>query len=726
MFYTPKSPNLANTPFIVSTNELLESSSRRIMFCCALVYGFCFCTIGMLWPTMLSGTLWLITLVVTLGTGLSMRLIRQHVAVAQALWHSSVILAISLAFFLLDFQEVALLLALLPFVAALSAGWRAIVFEEVAIVMLLIWFFQLQIGQDIPPLATMIMVMAILSGLLGGILVYTFSTIAHWSLIGFEQANMHMRKAQEHRAELAQTVRALDQAYYRLERSNVALVAARKVAEEAERFKSEFVANVSHELRTPLNLIIGFSEVMMTSPESYGNEQLPRSYRSDLNAIYHSAQHLLDLVDDVLDLARIEAGKIRLTREETALWSLINEAAETVRDYITKKRLQFIIDVEPDLPNVQIDRVRIRQVLLNLLINAARFTQEGSIRLVAKLTGEEVLIEVIDTGLGIAPQDLPKVFEEFRSTEQPISSWHSGTGLGLPISKKFVELHNGKMGVESELKRGTRFWFTLPISRTSPKQLLSQAQQRWHPRIWLGNSKRLIVVVHEDERVAQMVQHMMDDFEVVGATDLEEGIRLVDELKALALVVDNEQKLPPIEADFLIFRCPLPSNQQAGLLLGAQDYLVKPVAYQDLLATIKRVQPQPERVLIVDDEPEVVRLFKRMLSSYLPPQRCLEAFTGSEALSMMREHRPNLVLLDLSMPDSNGTTVLEQKANIPEIADIPVIIVSSQTPDFATIRLGCSLSLERTVGLRQEEIVRVIEQVCHTLAPEWEQLESDE
>jgi len=460
MFYTPKSPNLANTPFIVSTNELLESSSRRIMFCCALVYGFCFCTIGMLWPTMLSGTLWLITLVVTLGTGLSMRLIRQHVAVAQALWHSSVILAISLAFFLLDFQEVALLLALLPFVAALSAGWRAIVFEEVAIVMLLIWFFQLQIGQDIPPLATMIMIIAILSGLLGGILVYTFSTIAHWSLIGFEQANMHMRKAQEHRAELAQTVRALDQAYYRLERSNVALVAARKAAEEAERFKSEFVATVSHELRTPLTSIMGFTA--MLSHDVFGG--LPERAYEPLSHIEHNSKRLLRLIDDILDFSKLEAGRFHVDLYPVSISSVVSTVVNTLQPQVQERNLELRVDVPHDAPLVHANSERLEQVLMNLIANAIKFTDHGSILVRVTYDNERLRCSVSDTGIGIAPEHLHLLFQEFRQIDNHHTRSNSGTGLGLAISKRLMEVMGGTLTVESSLGAGSTFTCELQLA----------------------------------------------------------------------------------------------------------------------------------------------------------------------------------------------------------------------------------------------------------------------
>ena len=240
----------------------------------------------------------------------------------------------------------------------------------------------------------------------------------------------------EHRAQLAQVLQDLDRAYYRLERTNAALVAAWR-CRRGQRLKSELATNLSHELRTPLNLIIGFCEMVgIPRPEKYGSVAIPGVYRSDLNAIYQNAQHLMALVNDVLDLARIDYGRLGLAREEVHVANLVREAVDMVREYVEAKGLQLVIVMAPDdLPSLWIDRLRVRQVLLNLLVNAARFTEQGSVRV--GVAGEEVVLSVEDTGRGIPAAELDHVFEEFTQVgPHQAQGWPSVPGLGLPISKK--------------------------------------------------------------------------------------------------------------------------------------------------------------------------------------------------------------------------------------------------------------------------------------------------
>ena len=305
-----------------------------------------------------------------------------------------------------------------------------------------------------------------------------------WWLHSYEQALRNADEARNHRAQLVTALKQLDIAYYRLERANASLELAWKAAEAAEHSKSEFVTNISHELRTPLNLIVGFSEMIVTSPESYG-VSLPAAYRGDLNEIYRSAQHLLKLADDVIDLARVGSGRMALAREPLDLEQVIQDACDIIRGYVAAKGLFLRIDIRPGLPILEIDRLRIRQVLLNLLTNAARFTTRGGITVGASAATGLVQVSVSDTGQGILPDDLPKVFDEFYHVDGD-APWNrqlagfGGAGLGLPISKRLVELHGGQMGVESTSGTGTSFWFTLPgVSR--PGRRTRNATRQCHP-----------------------------------------------------------------------------------------------------------------------------------------------------------------------------------------------------------------------------------------------------
>jgi len=459
--------------------------------------------------------------------------------------------------------------------------------------------------------------------------------------------------------------------------------------------------------------------MMMTSPESYGGVPLPGPYRTDLNAICHSARHLLALVDDVLDLGRIEAGKLALAREEVDLGSLVDEATEIVRNYIAAKGLELRLQLSEDLPPLWVDRLRIRQVLLNLLVNAARFSDRGWISIEASRQGEEVMVRVSDTGRGIREQDMPRIFEEFRSIDQPASTWHSGTGLGLPISKKFVELHRGRMGVESTYLQGTTFWFTLPCGQwaTPPAPVAERGQPELFARP--GTNSPVIVVVHDHPHIAVLLQRHLDGYWVTGARSLQEGLALARDSHAVALVVDAAQTLADPPADIALVRCPLPSGRQAAIAIGAEELLVKPVSRQELLAAVDRIPRPVNRVLIADDDPDVVRMFRRMLETRIPEGSCTEAYNGEEALRLMRETEPDLVLLDLVMPEVDGQTVLERMATEPNLAGIPVVIVSAKVQDFANVQLPGVIQVSRPTGFRLGEVVRGLQAILEVLSPGW-------
>lgn len=253
-----------------------------------------------------------------------------------------------------------------------------------------------------------------------------------------------------------------------------------QVAEEARRAKEQFVANVSHELRTPLNMIVGFSEMIIQAPKAYG-AALPAALRADLDVILRNAQHLASLINDVLDRSQVEAGRMALTRERVALPEIIDEARSGVERLYGSKGLYLRVEVPAELPPVFCDRTRIREVLLNLLTNAARYAEQGGVDLHAWQEGSDVIVSVADTGPGIAPEDAGKLFAPFQQLDGSIRRRYGGSGLGLAISKDFVELHGGKMWLESEKGRGSTFFFRLPIE---PLALPDSPAWRWLDAEW--------------------------------------------------------------------------------------------------------------------------------------------------------------------------------------------------------------------------------------------------
>lgn len=288
-------------------------------------------------------------------------------------------------------------------------------------------------------------------------------TALAWYRAMQERADRLLNESREHQAKLTQTLKSLDLAYQNLNRMQQQLITARQHAEEARRLKQRFAANISHELRTPLNLIVGFSEVMVMTPEIYTERRLPPKLAHDLYQIYTSSRHLLEMVDDVLDLSQAELSAFSLDMERTNIARFIEESAEVFRNIFRDGRLAFSIEVAPALPDIELDRTRTRQILINLLSNAHRFTEAGAVFLRVWRDSSHVLFSVTDTGRGIPEDKHAQIFEEFYQIDSSLSRKHGGAGLGLAISKRFVEAQHGRIWVQSEIGSGAVFTFSLPI-----------------------------------------------------------------------------------------------------------------------------------------------------------------------------------------------------------------------------------------------------------------------
>ena len=525
-----------------------------------------------------------------------------------------------------------------------------------------------------------------------------------WALESYAQARRHAQAARQHRAELARALKQLDTAYYRLQQANAALELAWKTAEAAERAKSEFVTNISHELRTPLNLIVGFSELILTAPESYG-VPLPAPYRSDLMAIYRSAQHLLSLTNDIIDLTRVGIGRLALVREPVDLGQVIRDACDLVRDYLSAKGLSLQIVLPPDLPLLQIDRLRVRQVLLNLLTNAARFTERGGVTIRATSDGREVVVAVSDTGTGIAPEDLPYVFQEFYQAGPP-GRRRGGSGLGLAICKRFAEMHGGYMWAESQLGQGSTFYLALPLCGNVATEPLVRTPA---PR---PTTERTVVVLAREPEAARVFQRYLDGYTVLWAGSERDLRRLAASRPVQAVVITEPaaQREPPAWAgdprlrEIPVFHCPLSTPQHLARELGVQAYLVKPVNPERLTTVLRRLGRRRREILIVEDDPEMARLLTEILTTTWRRVRVRTAADGAEALRLLRERRPDLLLLDLLMPGMSGYEVLRTLRADPALRDLPVVVLTARGAEETPVRAQV-LSLSCARGLTVAEMV---------------------
>ncbi len=553
------------------------------------------------------------------------------------------------------------------------------------------------------------LVLALLTVVLAWLSSRHLYTTLRWAWDSHLRSLEKAEEAQRHRAELSRAHKALEEAYYRLNRLNEAFVEAWKAAEEAKRFKAEFAANVSHELRTPLYIIIGFSETMLMAPESYG-QPLPAAYRSDLTEIYNSSRHLLGLLDDVLELSQIEAGNLGLLKEPTDVRAVIEEAVHMIQALAERKGLTLTLTMAPDLPTVSLDRTRIRQVLLNLLNNAVRYTDRGAIAVEARVEAEQLVITVTDTGAGIPADQIERIFESFYQIDASASRRHGGFGLGLAISKHFVEMHGGRIWAESEVGVGSRFSFALPLPAGEAASYYAGRLQRAGPPA-LAASSRDILLVHGDPAAESLLRRHLDGVSIERVADVRLAAQRLEQAPPRAILAEEQEAQELIGLcqqkgiAIPVIACPLPVGPQWAQMTGVDGYLVKPVTKERLLAAIERAAPTARRVLVVDDDPRVVRLLSRLLRS-AGRYEVVRAFDGQEALRLMSDDPPDLVLLDLAMPELDGYGVVEHMERDPRLAAIPVVIVSAKgAPQEGIRRLQGSVTVTRPGGIAPGELL---------------------
>ncbi len=551
-----------------------------------------------------------------------------------------------------------------------------------------------------------------------------------WAWDRYERAQSALEQARDRQAELKQALADLALAQRETARLNNLLTASRQALEEASKAKEEFVANVSHELRTPLNMIIGFSDEILERPEVYA-AALPEELLEDVAAIRRNSEHLAHLVDDVLDLAEADAGHLRLLCEETPIRQLVLEATEAVAVLFQKKGLQLTVDIPEDLPPVHCDRARIRQVILNLLSNAGRFTEQGGVTVRATVEQSAVTVSVADTGLGVDCRKRDQLFQPFEQADPSIRRRHGGTGLGLAISKRLVEMHGGRIWLESELGQGTTFNFTLPVEIPSPERDTRSwfnPYQEYTPRTRRSLAPRVeakpgLAIVERGETLRQMVERYLDDVEPISVRSAEEARQAVDSGAAAAILANEAEgsvdalvlsELSAATFDVPVISCWVPDLSGKPQGLNVWGYLVKPVLRSQLRASIEATAPGARLILVADDDIEVRQLFRRMLAR--SGCEVLTAEDGEMALHLLREHHPDLLLLDLVMPGMDGFAVLEAKAAEPEIAGTPVIIVSATDPERQPI-VSKSLTVTRQRGLSARDLMLGVQAVTTALGP---------
>jgi len=558
------------------------------------------------------------------------------------------------------------------------------------------------------------------------------SQLQIWTQDYLKLAHDLVREQRDRKAELAQTMEDLMDANRQLTRMNILAHGLRQAAEQARLAKERFVANVSHELRTPLNMIIGYGQMIMESPEAYGDGISP-ALLADLGVICRNAEHLSGLVDDVLDLSQIEANHMALSREFVDFAAVVDTAVSAIKPLFTSKRLYLDVSIDEGLPPVLCDEARIRQVLLNLLGNAGRFADQGGVTVRVCRERDGITVSVADTGPGIAPKDQGRVFQPFQQVDDSLRRRHGGTGLGLSISKSFIELHGGTMWFESQPSAGTTFYFHLPVE--SPTGVDRDGLSWFNPHVQYEERTRpslakppvlrpRVTVLDSTGSLQRMLKRYLDEFEVGSVHDLAEAIADLQARPSLALLVNAlspSGDVQPADLAKLPYGTPVVTCSLAGAAesTGAPDvcdYLVKPISRERLLAALDRLHLEGHTVLIVDDEPEALRLFRRMLASSERQYRVLRASDGAEALEVLNVNKVDAILLDLFMPNLDGFQLLATKNQCPSLRDIPVIIISARDPAGQPI-VSSGLAIKREGGLTAQQLLACIRAVSEILSP---------
>lgn len=727
----------ADPDFVHSASELLQSTLRCMILTTGGVYLVWYLVATVAWPHTIGWTVWLIGLVVALTSTISLRILPRQLLAAYAVWQAGLAAATTLALYRFQRPELGFFYMLFPLMAVLTVGWPAGLFVE-GLVIGLVWW--LSHSPAMPPLTTTyslgVVGGGVLTGVLGWAATRSLLTATQWSLCSYEKARQKMEQAREQQMELKQVQEDLAQANRELARLSDRLKAMRETAEEARRAKEEFVANVSHELRTPLNIIIGFSEMITQSPQVYGSS-LPPALLADIAAIQRNGRHLAKLVDDVLDLSQVDAGRMALTKERVYLQEIIDAAVMAVRALFDSKGLYLETEVAADLPPIFCDSTRIRQVVINLLSNAGRFTDRGGVRIRAWSEKNNIVISVADTGPGIALEDQMKIFEPFQQVDSSIRRRHGGSGLGLSISKRFVEMHEGKMWLESERGVGTTFYFSLPLPTPLPAALASDEIRRWFSPYhqYEARARRSkapapivpprFVLLEKGETLLKLFSRYMGDIECISVQEIEEALGELRRSPAQALVVNApsfEETAGPMDQltnlpyGTPVVTCWVPGEDEAARRLGVVRYLVKPITRETLLSALVDLGEGVKSVLLVDDEEEVLQLFARILSSAECRYRILRTKSGQRALSLLRERRPDVVLLDLIMPGMDGFQVLQEKSQDSSIRDIPVLVISARDPRGEPI-VSDRLTVTRGGGLSVRDLLTCIQTVSEILAP---------
>jgi len=536
-----------------------------------------------------------------------------------------------------------------------------------------------------------------------------FVLTARWNgVLSFKKIRTLAGQLEQQNQELQVQQEELEAQTEELQGQNVELEQQRLALEEAGRLKSQFLSNMSHELRTPLNSVMALSRVlMMQTRTKLSDEEI-----NYLEIIERNGRNLLMLINDILDLAKIEAGRMDINPKPFSLRLTLENIVESITPIAAEKGIEIHQKIPEDLPAIESDEIRVSQVLQNLISNAVKFTDSGSVSISVANNKEKVVVRITDTGIGIAENALPYIFDEFRQVDGTSSRRHEGTGLGLAIARKAAQKLDGEIAVQSVPGEGSTFTLTLPLAWLGAAATYEPIVI---PQPAGGQSARKTILVVDDEpEMAAMISRylLQEGYQTVMATSGTAALKLATLVRPFAITLDvimpgmdgwevlQGLKRQPETKDIPVIIVSISEGRETGFALGAMGYVTKPVAKKQLLSEIQKIGKRETRSIMIADDNDLDRQEIRRIieEDGLKP---ILAEDGAACLALIKKQLPDVLILDLMMPEPDGFAILKTIRGNPDTRDLPVIVVTAKDlteEDRNRLRGNVSSVLEKSAA----------------------------